>query len=901
MVLSATAVIYLACSTLGADPAKYDPFTGAAEVRRFSFESEDDRDFDRAPDDWTRRKGPSFPNYISTGIDRNTGKNGPQSLRFDVNGGPAIVYSPLIRIDALHSYVFQGYMRTQRLKHDVAFVSVSFLNHKRQRVQRFLNRPVTGTHKDWVRVRIGPLAPRKDVRFVVIGCHLAEGKKLDIGGTIWFDDLWLGMLPQLSLVSNFHTHFVQPLAKIRITSEVSGLDSGHTYQLNIRTVDSTDQVIGATTRPLAADLVPKDANIRVDDLSKKQHVVWELPSQKYGFYRVFSTLERDGDVILEKQTTFAVMDLVERKDRGEFGWSVSEVNSALSGHELADVAAQAGINWIKIPLWESVYSEDQQLPARISELFELLTHRHITTVGLLNKPPEEMRRKFARDWSGISEIFTMSPAFWAPSLDPVIARYSSNVRHWQLGGDRDYSFVGMRALPETIQAVKREFDRIGRDPRIGVNWDWNTPLPSRSKLPHSFIGLNRRKTEEDTSIIEKLRKSDASRMPRWVLLEPLARSKHSLEDRGADLVWRMVDAKIGGAEAIFASDVFDPEHGILNENGSPTPLFLPWRTTALALQGAEYLGSIRLPGGSLNSIFAHENEVVLVVWSPEPIEERIYLREGVVTIDVWGRQQVVPIESGTKRQILNVGPVPKIFRGCSEPVARWRMAVHYEAGRAKSTTEGHTETIMGANYFRQGVNGTATLHLPRGEWQAEPKAWKSLSIGPKEQFKLPTLIKLPPNTTLGNFSTWIEFDIVADRPYKFRVYRDYQVGIGDVAVYVTDRRLADGRLELEQVITNDTSPLETLNFSCSLFVPGRRRQKQLVTKLGRGEDRKLYYVRDGLALRGQELWLRAEQIDGNRVLNFKWTVGKNWDRNNARSKAKQKANAPKRPTGTPKP
>jgi hypothetical protein len=120
------------------------------------------------------------------------------------------------------------------------------------------------------------------------------------------------------------------------------------------------------------------------------------------------------------------------------------------------------------------------------------------------------------------------------------------------------------------------------------------------------------------------------------------------------------------------------------------------------------------------------------------------------------------------------------------------------------------------------------------------------------------------------------------------VYRDYQVGIGDVAVYVTDQRLPDGRLELEQVITNDTSPLEILNFSCSLFVPGRRRQKQLVTKLGKGEDRKLYYIRDAAALRGQELWLRAEQIDGNRVLNFKWTVGKDWDRKKPNSKSKLK-------------
>jgi hypothetical protein len=49
-----------------------------------------------------------------------------------------------------------------------------------------------------------------------------------------------------------------------------------------------------------------------------------------------------------------------------------------------------------------------------------------------------------------------------------------------------------------------------------------------------------------------------------------------------------------------------------------------------------------------------------------------------------------------------------------------------------------------------------------------------------------------------------------------------------------------------------------------------------ITRLGRGEDRKIYVLPDAESLRGKELWLRAEQVDGLRVLNYKWTVGRDW-------------------------
>ena len=261
-----TASCYLAVSGLVLGAVGHDPFTGPVEVLHYSFDDKEELDplpGRDQPRDWTRRKGPQFPGYVKTGIDKARGNNSRHSYWFEVNGGQAISYSPPVQIDALHSYVFQGYIRTQLLKHNAALLTVSFLNHKRQRVQRFLSPPVTGTHRDWIRVRIGPITPREDVRFVVIGCHLTHGKKMDIQGGVWFDELFLGRLPQLSLASNFQTHFKERSAPIKISADVSGLDIDQLFSI---VVDGSSQLIPT----LDKGFVPSELKEKIAEHAKRR-------------------------------------------------------------------------------------------------------------------------------------------------------------------------------------------------------------------------------------------------------------------------------------------------------------------------------------------------------------------------------------------------------------------------------------------------------------------------------------------------------------------------------------------------------------------------------------------------------------------------------------------------------
>ena len=104
----------------------------------------------------------------------------------------------------------------------------------------------------------------------------------------------------------------------------------------------------------------------------------------------------------------------------------------------------------------------------------------------------------------------------------------------------------------------------------------------------------------------------------------------------------MLTAKIHGAEAIFVSDPFDPDRGLVDRNGSPSELFLPWRTTALLLGGDPYAGDIDLPQGNQIHCFGGQEKYVGMVPGGKPGQETVYLGTELRTLDLWGNSRACP-------------------------------------------------------------------------------------------------------------------------------------------------------------------------------------------------------------------------------------------------------------------
>ena len=281
----------------------------------------------------------------------------------------------------------------------------------------------------------------------------------------------------------------------------------------------------------------------------------------------------------------------------------------------------------------------------------------------------------------------------------------------------------------------------------------------------------------------------------------------------------MVAAKAAGADAIFATNIFDTQTGLLEPNGAPTVMYLPWRTAALALRGANFIGSLRLPGESKNFAFAAGGKGILVLWNDDPTTENIVLgpdRDLSVT-DIWGRPVNVKLLPGKQHHALPVSRTPLIVTGCSEALLRWRIAIQFQVAQLESRRGGQQQAVLGVNTFDQGVNGTVKLNVPRGgRWFRIP----GNSAFPKgATIKLPATITVPANASLGDVPVTIDFTITGDRPYSFQVHRTLKIGMGDVALQVVDRKTKNGLLEIQQIITKQHQTCRRVELSMQSVRP----------------------------------------------------------------------------------
>ncbi|MDA1163696.1 MAG: hypothetical protein O3B13_11395 [Planctomycetota bacterium] len=865
----------LALTAIGVPPdappvASFDSPSAAVTVLSFDFEDDEDRDVDGLPDDWNRRRGPGFPGYVRCEIDPEHSHVGDQSLHVKVNGGQVAYFSPfnqeLARIEPEFNYFFRGFIRTEHLQHDAAVYTVSFLNSRRQRVQRFVTRPVSGTHASWVPLSLGPLSPHPDVRYVVIGCHVLHGEDQDIRGDVWFDGIWLGKLPRLSLMNRGRDHFLTPHREIVINAKVSGLDSESVFDLHMSLFDVSGKTLAQNSWSLQQESSKTSA---AGD--RTRIVPWKLPAHEHGCYFVRAFLEREGHRLQASETTLIVSDPALSRPSGEFGWSLSNGLGRLDTKELAFIAHESGIHWLKLPVWSSLYDEGTTGPVELTKFLSELSDRSISVVGLLNDPPKVIRKQFAKQWAGISEVFVLPSAFWQPSLEPVLARYGSTIEYWQLGGDTDSSFVGIKNLEENIRVVKTEFDKIGRNSKIGIQWPWPSsyPVPGEVRNLVSTIGNPEGLSLDEIQQVFDGEKSEVSE--RWAMLRP-APLELPVADRASTLVRQMVMARLKGSQGIFLSGVVDGERGLLNEDGAPTPMFLPFRTTALSLSGATHLGSFQLPDSPANYVFERDKQVVVVFPGDSPVNAELNLGDNIEHIDMWGRRHTLQALNG-KHQVVTDG-TPVFCTGCSEAMARWRLETGFESGKLPAEYGGHSDAIVGRNTFPQGVNGTVSLNTPK-DWEANPSSWE-IELAAGEAFRLPMTIKLPQTASLGAADVVISFSINSDRRRNFDIHRSLEVGLGDLIVDVVTKPLPDGQLLIEQIVTNRTQPKEIMSFRCTLSVSGHKSQTEYVTKLGEEKDRKEYKLPNAQSLFGQDLWLNLEQIGGRRNLNKRLIIGDDW-------------------------
>jgi len=859
----------------------------AIELFQCDFEEDTDLNYDLWPDQWTRRSGPGYPRYVDVEITDQDAASKDRSLNIRLDGGSATAYSPPIAVRDIFSYVLEGRIKTEGLEFDKAYISLTFFNDKQQPVETYYSEKFRESG-GWVKVRIGPIAPKNtNLDLAVIGLHVGPEGDVDedLTGNVWFDDLWFARLPKMTLETADGGSVYHDDQPIKVNCNVSGIlerDPTVIFEL----VDVGRQSLARQESKLEGKVVARKTEKISELFGKKAYqdenwdvgyagdIQWEPPIEQNGYYEIRATMMGSSGLMHRRVMTVAVVSRDTVPEQGEFGWSLPSGEEPLDFQRMFDLLVTAGVNWVKFPVWYN--DEDFERASNIARFSERLNKHNINIIAVIDKPPADIRNLFGEQETMLVANVFAEPLLWRPYVEPILTRLSLTVHYWQLGADSDVSFVGYTNLQEKLRQIRQELRTSGQDIELGIPWRWMAETPVGRDAPYDFLSYSILPPSGDLEGMLPMTKDELGsyldkshgQTTRFATIYPLPRSKYSTEERARDLVEKMVSAKIHQADAAFIPKPFDSEYGLMNADGSPSELLLPWRTTARLISGTEYLGAIQLPNKSYNHVFTRGERTVMLVWNSRETNETLYLGDDVKVIDLWGRE-VLPEQEGNK-QIIPVGPIPQFLIGLNDSVAKMRLAFQFSPSELESDF-GRSQRIDATvlNTFPTAVSGVARLVAP-DVWNVNPGVLRfKLTRG--GELKSPYKVLLRADADSGLQPVRIDFQVSGDKEYEFSVYREILVGSGMMQVESTatfDKETGD--LVIEATIHNLQEQL--ISFDCLLYATGRRQMRQRVMNFGLGRTSIVYRIPDGEDLKGTTILLRLREIGGTRVFNHRVEV-----------------------------
>ena len=917
---------FVACLTvvatpfLLAAPARADtPVDNPLEISdlqgiRWDFSRSTDQDFNDWPDGWQRHKGIGYPQYVScliaakdpdlekqllkidTALVRGwaavrqqfpslpalppavTDSMIDRYLRVDLDGGQVKVQTTRVRVSRLYQYRFTCRIMTQGLRYDTARAELVFLDKQGQEISSHPTASVGGT-SNWIPVEVDRLQPPPGSETVLVRLVVQSGEDgiEDIDGTIGFDDLWIEQYPQLQVATNEPLGIYVEGQPIEATARVMGLPLGAS-KVRFRLYSSDNEELADRLQSVA-NLKPKRGEPKRPGNSVNTELSWRLPRLQPGFYRVTAALEGDQTSTLATETTLAVISkLVSGPPHGSFGWTLPEGSKGISPRDLAPWLARLGVAWVKYPCW--LAPEDYAAAEQVATIFSKLQDAGVQTVGMLDVPPEEQLPNYnlrgRRDMVAAQLFRDVST--WQSLLEPVMTRLTLKVRTWQLGADRDHSFLGRSRLRDSIKQISTGLQGFGQPIDVAISWPWMEAQlgPGESSWQaicrSSDPPLGANELDAFLTLNEVGTRGEGPRT--WLLLDPIAKSRYDRRSRIQDMVLRMATVRSHRVQAAFVSNPCDPERGLLRPDGRPDELLLPWRTTSRLIGNLRYVGSLQLRSGAENAVFAGGDRAVLMVWGASATEELMYLGENVQQVDVWGniRQLRNERHQGQTVQRVKVDPLPSFIVGADPTLLAFRMSVVLDRNHLDSLL-GQVQklSVSFTNPTRDSLIGDMQLLTP-DSWNIESprRSWETLGgRGAQQSFN----VVLGNSAKIGPYELPIRFEIQDVRTRRFTVYRWVKVGPEGLDLKVDTRLTADGDLRVQIELTNRT--LRTQSYDCMLFpLGGRQYQRKFITVRPNETVRRDIYWVDAEDLVGGKMLLRAVDQDGRRVVNYSFDVTK---------------------------
>lgn len=606
-------------------------------------------------------------------------------------------------------------------------------------------------------------------------------------------------------------------------------------------------------------------------------VTWALPQLGAGYYRLEASIVGQPVETLATETTFAVIDpALGGPPHGVFGWTLPEGSQGLEQRDLALWLASMGVAWVKYPCW--LAPDDTLQAEETAAVLGKLQEEGIQTVGMLDVPPEDQWQHYAirgrRDLVA-AQLFR-DALTWQPLLEPVMTRLTLKVRTWQLGADRDFSFLGRPRLRESVQEIASGLQGFGQPIDVAISWPWlERELPRgesswQAVCRSSEPPLGAKELNAYLALRDEEAGSDAPRT--WLLLDPIAKRSYGRDDRIRDLLLRMATVRSHRVQAAFISDPRDPEHGLLKESGRPDELLLPWRTTSRLIGNLYHAGSLPLRSGANNLVFTGVDRAVLMVWSPEPTEEMIYLGDGAALVDVWGN--VTPLrEEVVGNQVVHrvpIGPLPSFLINVNPTLLAFRMSVQLSPPQLDSFLgEKQPIRISFSNPTHQSLVGQMLVRSPETWTVDSPLENWELLAGRTAHHDFDVVLS---NTSkIGTYELPIQFVVETVPPQAITVYKKITVGPKGLDLDVKTKLMPNGDLRVQIEMTNHTE--KSLAYDCMLFPSAQRQYQRCFLTLDPGQTvHRTISWREGADLVGTRMLLRADEKDGPRVFNHSFEV-----------------------------
>jgi hypothetical protein len=420
--------------------------------------------------------------------------------------------------------------------------------------------------------------------------------------------------------------------------------------------------------------------------------------------------------------------------------------------------------------------------------------------------------------------------------------------------------------------------------QIGLPWDAARPLPAvRGGDGWSFVMLHRterpkqggtsRGAEPGTSAEPLPLAPPGTALPaagplrRWVSVRPLPRSVAGPAQRAADFALQLIEAHAAGADAVVVSHPLDPEYGLLQRDGTPGELFLPWRYVTQALGEARYAGSLHLPGGSQNRVFLRDDEAIVLLWNARTTVESVRLGPNAAQYDLWGR--AVNVAPGSSESAFLAGPIPTMIVAADPRIVQWHAATRVSSPplEAQPGVRQRLEVRI-PNVFDRPVSGIVRLTLPEG-WRC-PRPHVQLDAPAGGDMVAAFEVRLPLDVETGRQLLALEIEVQAESAYHTVVYQPVQVGEEWLHLELDAELRDSGELVLRQRLAYAED--EPASLLIEVFAPEEARRQVRIRDLRRGEYVHVFEFSDGVRLRGQTLWVRVEDVAGKRLLNRRFVV-----------------------------